>query len=112
MPAVTIHGQQVVWGTPANRQYGILVSYDEEETASTQAVEDENGATTGLVVYDTQKKVTATFNATSDATLPAAGTKIQLGSVSGVIVDTARKGRSNKGIMSVTVTGTRYAGIA
>ena len=106
--AIVKYGQQVVWGTRGvNAQYGILTQYDEDSQMDTNPVEDEDGDTVGIVGYNRRKSVSATWTAKSDATLPQAGDRVSLGGLQ-VIVQSAKKSRTNKGAMSISISGVKY----
>ena len=106
--AIVKYGQQVVWGTEGvNAQYGILTSYDEDSQMDSTPIEDENGDTVGLVGYNRRKSVTATWTAKSDATIPRAGDRVNLGGMI-VIVNSAKKSRTNKGAMTISISGVKY----
>ncbi len=107
MPIVK-YGQQVVWGTAGvNAQYGILTQYDEDSQMDSTPIEDENGDTVGIVGYNRRKSVSASWTAKSDATLPQAGERVSLGGLQ-VIVQSAKKSRSNKGAMTISISGVKY----
>ena len=105
---ITKYGQKVVWGTAGvNAQYGILTQYDEDSQMDTTPIEDENGDTVGLVGYNQRRTVSATWTAKGDATLPRSGDRVSLGGMQG-IVTSARKSRTNKGAMSISISGVKY----
>ena len=106
--AIKKYGQQVVWGTRGvNAQYGILTQYDEDSAVDSSPVEDEDGETVGLVCYNGRKTISATWTAKADASLPKAGETVSLGGLN-VIVQSAKKSRTNKGAMTISITGVKH----
>ena len=112
MSAPSFLGTAAVWGTPTGRTYGIVTSYDEEETSLLGQVEDENGAIVGVVPYDTHTKVTMACVALAASSAPSTGTKITLGDASNVVVESVRTSRTNNGTKTFTITGTKYHNLA
>jgi hypothetical protein len=80
-------GADVVWGVDETSEYGILESFEEDHAASMEEVPNQQGAVTGLVIWDTAMKATMTVIAESTAVLPAIGTNIEVGGVDGTVTN-------------------------
>ncbi len=106
--AIVKYGQKVVWGTAGvSAQYGILTQYDEDSQMDSTPIEDENGDTVGIVGYNRRRTVSAPWTAKADAQLPKAGDRVNLGGMQ-VIVLNARKSRTHKGAMAISISGVKY----
>ena len=110
-----IGGSSVVWGvadavTAPATSMGTVIAHDVDEDAKFEPVENTMGATTGIVIYDTETVIKLTIVATSTATLPAMGTKLTVGGVSGTVLKTSKKAQ-NKGTVKFEVTANKWANL-
>ena len=105
-------GQQCAWGTSDVRSpvsNGIVVSASISSEGQTEALEDENGARVGLVIYDETYSGTITVVCKQGATAPKVGDSVTAGSfqcyVTGSRTDWQNKGKQQ---ITVTVSGGKY----
>ncbi len=108
-------GSSVVWGTkdaitaPATSM-GTLIAFDTDVDAKYEPVESNQGAVTGIVIYDTETVLKLTVVASSTATLPEMGDTLTIGSVSGTVLKTARRA-SNKSTVKFEVEAHKWANL-
>lgn len=108
-----VGGSSVIWGTqdsitaPA-ASMGTLIAFDTDEDAKFEPVENEQGAVTGIVIYDTETVLKITVVASSTATLPAMGDPLTIGAVSGTVLKTARRAQ-NKSTVKFEVEAHKWA---
>ncbi len=103
---VEIKGQKCEWGTgdvdsPVGS--GIVVAASIEAQGQTDAVEDENGARIGIVIYDQTYSGTITVVCKQGAKMPDVGKKITAGDFE-CYVTGARTEWQNKGKKQIVVT--------
>jgi len=103
--AAAFKGQAVEWGADGAgfSGGGICVRASAQRQAQTEAVEDQQGARTGLVFYDTKHTLTATVVCKAGTTPPAIGDRIVVGGLSGYVTD-VKKDWQNKGKAQYSVT--------
>lgn len=99
-------GQQCVWGTgevSSPVSGGIVVDASVEAQGQTDAVEDENGARTGIVIYDQTYSGSITVVCKAGASMPEVGKPVTAGSFT-CYVTGARTQWQNKGKKQIVVT--------
>jgi hypothetical protein len=74
-------------------------------------VENEVGAVTGIVIYDTETQVKLTIIAKSGSTEPEIGTTLTVGGVSGVVLKAATRA-ANKQLTKYEVTAHKWANLS
>lgn len=107
--AVVQKGQQCTWGTSEVTcpvAGGIVVSASVSADGQTDALEDENGARIGLVIYDVTYSGTITVVCKASARAPEVGNSVKAGDfscyVTGSRLDWQHKGKKQ---ITVTVSG-------
>ena len=112
MSSPVFKGQQCQWGTQDVQSpvaNGIVVSASIEAQGQTDAVEDENGARIGIVIYDQTYSGSITVVCKASAQLPAIGKQVTAGNftcyVTGAKIDWQNKGKKQ---ITVTVEGGKY----
>ena len=114
MSTPSFKGQQCIWGTGdlgtpvAN---GICTSGSIQHQGQTDAVEDENGARTGMVFYDETYSVSLTVVCKSGCTAPAIGAALTVGTLTVYVTD-CREEWQNKGKKQLSITAEGGANIA
>lgn len=107
-------GSSVVWGTrdaiAAPTGMGTLIAFDTDAEAKFEPVESEQGAVTGIVIYDTETTLKLTVVAASAGTLPAMGDTLTIGGVSGTVLKTARRAQ-NKSTVKFEVEAHKWANL-
>lgn len=109
-------GSSVVWGTqdaitaPATSM-GTLLQFDTDNDSKYEAIENNQGAVTGIVIYDTETTLKLTIVATSTATLPAGGDTLTIGGVSGTVLKTARRAQ-NKSTVKFEVEAHKWTNLS
>lgn len=96
-------GETCQWGTTSTSSAGTVVDEDLKETAQTDVVENNKGARTGMVIYDTIYAGSLTIVAAASATPPSIGDVITVLDVSLVVTDVDNKG-THKGKRMFTVS--------
>ena len=108
-------GSSVVWGTsdgitaPA-ASMGTLIAFDTDADAKFEPVESDQGAVTGIVIFDTETVLKITVVAASAAVLPAMGDTLTVGGVSGTVLKTARRAQ-NKSTVKFEVEAHKWANL-
>jgi hypothetical protein len=103
--APVFKGQTCKWGTEDVNSPcgGIVVDANVEAQGQTDAVEDENGARIGIVIYDQVYSGTITVVCKGGETLPEVGTAVKVGNFT-CYVTGARTQWQNKGKKQIVVT--------
>lgn len=99
-------GTQCQWGTSdvsSPVSGGIVVDASIEAQGQTDAVEDENGARIGIVIYDQTYSGTITVVCKSAASMPEVGKQVTAGNFT-CYVTGARTQWQNKGKKQIVVT--------
>lgn len=109
-------GASVVWGatdaiTAPATSMGTLTAFDTDADAKYEALENNQGAVTGLVIYDTETVLKLTIVAASAAVLPAMGDTLTIGGVSGTVLKTARRA-ANKATVKFEVEAHKWANLS
>lgn len=99
-------GQSCAWGTsdvsnPVSG--GIVVSADVSAQGQTDAVEDENGARIGIVIYDETYSGTITVVCKDSASAPEVGTQVKAGTFN-CYVTGSRVAWQNKGKKQIVIS--------
>lgn len=109
-------GSSVVWGTrdaitaPATSM-GTLIQFDSDAEGKYEAVENDQGAVTGIVIYDTETTLKITVVATSTATLPAIGDTLTIGGVSATVLKAATRAQ-NKSTKKFEIEAHKWANLS
>lgn len=104
-------GSSVVWGVAGTSTLGTVLSHDVDDTAQYEKVENQSGAVTGIVIYDTETVVKLSIVAKSDATRPVIGDALEIGSVKGTVLKSALKA-ANKQTVKFEVEATKWANLS
>ena len=109
-------GSSVVWGsqsavTAPATSMGTVIAHDVDADAKFEPVENNQGAVTGIVIYDTETVVKLTVVATSTAALPAMGDTLTVGGVSATTLKTAMRAQ-NKATTKFEVTAHKWANLS
>ena len=110
-----IGGSSVIWGSvdtvsaPATSM-GTVIAHDVDNDAKYEPVENNMGAVTGIVIYDTETVVKLTIVAGADATLPAMGDTLTVGAISATVLKTASRA-ANKQTKKFEVTANKWANL-
>ena len=108
-------GSSVVWGstesvTAPATSMGTVIAHDVDSDAKYEPVENNMGAVTGIVIYDTETVVKLTIVAEAAATLPAMGDTLTVGGVSATVLKTASRA-ANKQTKKFEVTANKWANL-
>ena len=108
-------GSSIVWGsrdsvTAPATSMGTVIAFDTDVAAQFEKIENEQGAVTGIVIYDTETTLKLTVVASSTATLPAMGDTLTVGGVSATVLKCGRKA-GNKATVKFEVEATKWAGL-
>jgi hypothetical protein len=104
-------GSQVIWGTSPTSDKGTVIAHDVDHDAKYEVVENEAGAVTGIVIYDTETQIKLTIIAKSGSTEPEIGTTLTVGGVSGVVLKSALRA-ANKQLTKYEVTAHKWANLS
>lgn len=105
-----LNGSPVRWGTEES-ELGTLLDSNVEDSAQFEKIENNQGAVTGVVIYDIETAVTLEIVAASTATKPAIGDEVSLGIVSAWVMKCAEKA-SSKGTTKWSVTANKWTNCA
>lgn len=108
-------GSSVVWGstdavTAPATSMGTVIAHDVDNDAKYEPVENNMGAVTGIVIYDTETVVKLTIVAGAAATLPAVGDTLTVGAISATVLKTASRA-ANKQTKKFEVTANKWANL-
>jgi len=104
-------GSQVIWGTSPTFDKGTVIAHDVDHDAKYEVVENEAGAVTGIVIYDTETQIKLTIIAKSGSTEPEIGTTLTVGTVEGVVLKSALRA-ANKQLTKYEVTAHKWANLS
>lgn len=104
-------GSQVIWGTSPTSDKGTVIAHDVDHDAKYEVVENEAGAVTGIVIYDTETQIKLTIIAKSGSTEPEIGTTLTVGTVEGVVLKSALRA-ANKQLTKYEVTAHKWANLS
>lgn len=104
-------GSQVIWGTSPTSELGTVIAHDVDHDAKYEVVENEAGAVTGIVIYDTETQIKLTIIAKSGSTEPEIGTTLTVGTVKGVVLKSALRA-ANKQLTKYEVTAHKWANLS
>lgn len=104
-------GSQVIWGTSPTSDLGTVIAHDVDHDAKYEVVENEAGAVTGIVIYDTETQIKLTIIAKSGSTEPEIGTTLTVGTVKGVVLKSALRA-ANKQLTKYEVTAHKWANLS
>ena len=85
-------GSTCQWGTSSTHASGTVVDESLKKTAQTEPVENNMGAKTGMVIYDTLITGTLTIVAAASATPPDIGDTVTVCGASLTVTDFENKG--------------------
>lgn len=100
-------GSQVIWGTSPTSELGTVIAHDVDADAKYEVVENNMGAVTGIVIYDTETQVKLTIIAKAGSSAPAIGTTLTAGGVTGVVLKAAVRA-ANKQLTKYEVTAHKW----
>lgn len=103
-------GSDVTWGVTPTSTLGTITNLSVDESAEFEPVPNQQGAITGIVIYDTKTEVKMTVIAKADATMPIIGSVLTVDTVTGVVLSTS-KGYEHKGLKKFDVTVTKWANL-
>lgn len=104
-------GSQVIWGTSPTSELGTVIAHDVDHDAKYEVVENNMGAVTGIVIYDTETQVKLTIIAKSGSTEPEIGTTLTVGTVKGVVLKSALRA-ANKQLTKYEVTAHHWTNLS
>lgn len=108
-----IKGQQCKWGTTSTHGSGVVTDESLKRQSQTEPVENAQGATTGLVIYDEKWSGQLTIVANANAPAPQIGGTLTVCGQTLFITEVEEKG-SHKGkfMYVVTAEGGKYLNIS
>lgn len=104
-------GTQVIWGASPTSELGTVIAHDVDADAKYEVVENNMGAVTGIVIYDTETQVKLTIIAKAGSSAPAIGSTLTAGGVSGVVLKAATRA-ANKQLTKYEVTAHKWENLA
>lgn len=96
-------GGDVMWGVDGVSDLGTITNVSVDESAEHELLLNQQGAVTGVVVYDVKSEVKLTVIAKAAATKPVIGTALTAGGVSGIVMATSDS-KEYKGLRKFEVT--------
>lgn len=84
-------GSSVKWGVDGTSELGTVLTHDVDDTAQYEPLENQQGAVTGIVIYDTETVIKLSVMAGADAARPEVGDTLMIGGVSGVVLKSSMK---------------------
>ena len=103
-------GSSVIWGVAGTSTLGTVLSHDVDDSAQYEKVENQSGAVTGIVIYDTETVVKVSIVAVAAATRPAIGDTLTIGGVSGTVLKSSLKA-ANKQCVKFEVEANKWANL-
>ncbi len=106
-------GVTAVWGTSeitAQANFGIVTAASRKKTSEKEYVQDEQGYTVGMVLFDEKSELLLDIVCKSGMTEPSVGDSITFQSspaVTGIVMDAELKW-DNKSTKKLTVTATKF----
>lgn len=104
-------GSDVIWGVGETSGLGTVIAFDTDSSAKHEVVENEYGAVTGIVIYDTETTLKLTIVAKATAALPQMGDTLTAGGVSGVVLKAARRAQ-NKSTVKFEIEAHKWANLS
>ena len=101
-------GSDVKWGVAATSALGTVIDHKVENDAKYETVENEYGAVTGIVVYDTETVIKLTIIAKAAAALPTMGDSITVGGLTAIVLHAAENA-NNKTTVKIEITANKWA---
>jgi hypothetical protein len=103
-------GSSCIWGVAATSDLGTLLDHKVEETAKFEPFENQQGAVTGIIIYDTETVVRLTIVALSTATRPATGASITVGGLTATVLKSSQSA-SSKDKVKFEVEANKWANL-
>ena len=103
-------GVSCVWGVAATSALGTILDHKVADSAKFEPFENQEGAVTGIIIYDTETVVTLTIVALSTATKPAVGDNITVGTVVASVLKSTLVA-NNKGKVKFEVEANKWANL-
>lgn len=103
-------GSDVTWGVTPTSTLGTITNLSVDESAEFEPVPNQQGAITGIVIYDTKTEVKMTVIANATAVMPTIGSVLAVDTVTGVVLSTS-KASEHKGLKKFDVTVTKWANL-
>lgn len=103
-------GSDVMWGVTPESTLGTITNLSVDESAEFEPVPNQQGAITGIVIYDTKTEVKMTVIAKAAAVMPTIGSVLTVDTVTGVVLSTS-KASEHKGLQKFDVTVTKWANL-
>lgn len=101
-------GATVKWGVDSTSTLGTVLNCTRTDTASSEPVTNAQGAVTGLIVYDTETKISIDVVANATPTLPAMGDPITIDTIKGAVLSASLK-KSSKALTMITIEISKWA---
>jgi hypothetical protein len=79
-------GSDCIFGVAATSSHGTVLAHNVDESAKFEPFENQQGAVTGIIIYDTETVVKLTIVAKATATRPATGTTIVVGGLTATVL--------------------------
>lgn len=98
-------GQTAQWGTTSTHSSGVVTDENLKKTASTEPVENNQGAMVGMCVYDEMWSGSLSIVAAQNATLPAPGDTVTILECTLLITDVENVG-THKGKRKFNISAT------
>jgi len=105
-----IGGTSVQWGIAGTSAMGTILDASTDATAKYEALENQQGAVVGIVIYDTETVVKLTIMAGAGAALPAMGSALEFDGISATVLKTG-KTAGNKATVKFTVEASKWANL-
>lgn len=104
-------GADVVWGVDDTSTLGIVTSFDHTDSGQFETVPNQQGAVTGVVIYDVEQKVSMDVIAAAAAVRPAIGDSLTVDDVAGVVLSSSVK-KTSKSLQMFTIEVTGWTNFA
>ena len=79
-------GSSCVWGVAVTSALGTILDHKVADSAKFEPFENQQGAVTGIIIYDTETVVKLTIVAKATATRPATGSSITVGDLTATVL--------------------------
>ena len=103
-------GSEVVFGVTAE-EYGLAEDISIAEEADKAEIENGQGEVVGTIHFKQRTKVTATYTPLSSSSIPMVGSKVTLGGMAGVILDSVEKKSKRGAVQTWAISGYFYPSI-
>lgn len=104
-------GSDIKWGVAATSTLGTVIDHKVESDAKYETIENEYGAVTGIVVYDTETIIKLTIIAKAAAALPGMGDNISVGGLTAIVLH-ASENASSKTTVKIEITANKWANLS